>query len=228
MTPAAIAIVLAGGSGERLGERTPKAFVALGGRPLLVHAALAALACPAIGSIVVAAPEGLEDLAHAMLEGVGAHAVVTGGATRQGSVRAALEVVPPEAEAIVCHDAARPFARPELFTAVLSALQDADGAVPVLPVPDTVKRVRGGIVLGTESREELALAQTPQAFSASALREAHRRAVEAGVDLTDDAAVLEWAGFRVRAIPGDPANFKITTPDDLARAELHAGDLARG
>ncbi|HZP90218.1 MAG TPA: 2-C-methyl-D-erythritol 4-phosphate cytidylyltransferase [Actinomycetota bacterium] len=224
----AVAIVLAGGAGERLGERTPKAFVPLGGRPMLVHAATAALACPAVGSIVVAAPEGFEDLAHATLEGVGAHAVVTGGGTRQASVRAALEAVPAEAGAIVCHDAARPFARPELFAAVLEALAEADGAVPVLPVPDTVKRVRGGLVLRTEPREELALAQTPQAFRAPALREAHRRAAEAGIDLTDDAAVLEWAGFRVRAVPGDPGNFKITTPDDLARAELHAGELARG
>jgi len=228
MTPAAVAIVLAGGSGERLGERVPKAFVGVGGRPMLVHAALAALACPAIRSVVVAAPEGFEDLALAMLEGVGTHAVVTGGATRQGSVRAALEAVPPDTGVIVCHDAARPFARPELFVAVLDALEEADGAVPVLPISDTVKRVRHGLVLGTEPREELALAQTPQAFVASALREAHRRATEGGVDLTDDAALLEWAGFRVRAVAGDPDNFKITTPDDLARAELHAGELARG
>jgi 2-C-methyl-D-erythritol 4-phosphate cytidylyltransferase len=224
----AVAVVLAAGSGERLGSPTPKAFVGVRGRPMLVHAAGAALACRDIAWVVAAVPGGLEDLAHAMLEPVGAHAVVLGGATRQASVRAALGAVPEEVESIVCHDAARPFASPTLFGAVLGALRDADGVVPVVPIPDTVKRIRDGIVVATEPREDLALAQTPQAFRAHALRDALSRAAEAGLEFTDEAGALEWAGYQVRAIPGDPANLKITTLDDLALAERMATEAARG
>ncbi len=215
----AVAIVVAAGWGERLGREVPKALVTLGGRPMLARAVETPLAHPAIGLVVVAAPPGYEDLVHAIVEPLGAHAVVTGGQTRQASVRAALGAVPEGAGVVVCHDAARPLATPALFGAVLAALEGWDGVVPVLPVPDTVKRVRGELVLRTEPREELALAQTPQAFRASALREAHERAAAAGVGATDDAALLELAGYRVRAIPGEPANFKVTTAEDLARAE---------
>ncbi len=228
MTWGAVAIVLAAGSGERLGETTPKAFVSLAGRPILAYAAQAALSCGEVSSVVVAAPSGLEDLARSILQSIGPHAVVTGGPSRQASVRAALALVPEDVLAIVCHDAARPFARPELFSSVLEALAGSDGAIPVLPVPDTIKQIRGGYVVATEPRDELGLAQTPQAFAAQPLREAHRRAFEAGLDLTDDAAIMEWAGYRIRAVPGEPTNFKITTQDDLVRAELHAGELARG
>ncbi|HLA92649.1 MAG TPA: 2-C-methyl-D-erythritol 4-phosphate cytidylyltransferase [Actinomycetota bacterium] len=224
----AVAIVLAAGSGERLGQDRPKAFVELAGRPLLAHAAGAALTCPEISLVIVAAPPGGEDLAHAMVESLGAHAVVTGGVTRRASVLAALRAVPADAAAIVCHDAARPFARAGLFARVLAALEGADGVVPVVPVPDTVKRVDGDVVLGTEPREGLVLAQTPQAFLAPALREAHERAERDGDEMTDDAAALERAGFRVRTVPGDPGNFKITTPEDLARAGTIALELARG
>jgi 2-C-methyl-D-erythritol 4-phosphate cytidylyltransferase/2-C-methyl-D-erythritol 2,4-cyclodiphosphate synthase len=228
VTLGAIAIVLAAGSGERLGLPTPKAFAALGGRTILAHAVASALASPAIDLVVVTAPEGSEDLAHAICEPLGAHTIVTGGATRHVSVRAALDVVPADTPVVVCHDAARALATTSLFSAVVRALDGWDGVVPVVPVPDTVKRLRGETVLGTEPREELALTQTPQAFRLSALRDAHRRASEAGLDFTDDAAALEWAGFRVRAVPGDPRNFKITTVEDLERAEALMTGVARG
>jgi 2-C-methyl-D-erythritol 4-phosphate cytidylyltransferase len=225
----AVAIVLAAGSGDRLAHETPKAFVPLGSRPLLAHAVSAALASHAIDLVVVAAPPGREDLAHAIVEPLGVHAVVTGGDTRQSSVRAALAAVPPDRDLVVCHDAARPFASPALFDAVLEAVGGWDGAIPVLAVTDTVKRVRGEAIEGTEARDTLALAQTPQAFRAAALRDAHARAEREGVEVTDDAAALELAGYRVRAIPGEPGNFKITTVEDLARAEAAlAAELARG
>lgn len=225
----AVAIVLAAGGGERLGSSVAKAFVGLGGRPILARAVAAALGSPAVDAVVVAAPAGSEDLAHAVLEPFGTHAVVTGGPTRQASVRAALEVIPATARVVLCHDAARPLATSRLFSAVVEALDgsSADGAVPVVPVADTVKRVRHGAVIGTEPREELALAQTPQAFRAEALREAHARAAAAGRDFTDDAATLEWAGYRVVAVDGELSNFKITTAEDLARAELVIGGPAR-
>jgi 2-C-methyl-D-erythritol 4-phosphate cytidylyltransferase len=223
----AVAIVAAAGSGERLGMPSPKAFVPLGGRPILARAVETALACPHVALVVVAAPPGAEDLAHAIVEPLGAHAVVTGGPTRQASIRAALAAVPADAAAVLCHDAARALATPALFAAVLEALEGWDGVVPVVPVADTVKRVRGERVVRTEPREELALAQTPQAFVASALRDAHERAEAAGVEATDDAALLEWAGYRVRAIPGEPTNLKITTAEDLARAEALLAEASR-
>ncbi|MEW6058654.1 MAG: 2-C-methyl-D-erythritol 4-phosphate cytidylyltransferase [Actinomycetota bacterium] len=228
MTNGVVAIVLAAGSGERLGGATPKAFVTLAGRPILARAAQAVLSCEKVSTVVAAVPPGLEGLASSMLEDIGPHVIVTGGPSRQASVRAALAAVPGDVTAIVCHDAARPFARPELFSTVLAALPGADGVIPVVPVPDTVKRIRDGFVVSTEARDGLALAQTPQAFVADLLRDAHQRAAEAGLDLTDDAAIMEWAGYRIRAVPGESTNLKITTQDDLAWAELHAGALTSG
>jgi 2-C-methyl-D-erythritol 4-phosphate cytidylyltransferase len=224
----AVAIVLAAGDGERLGRPIPKAFVELGGRPMLAHAAAAALTCPGIAALVVVVPSGWEQAANEHLDLVGPHTVVAGGGTRQASVRAALGVVPPGEPVLVCHDAARPFAPATLFAAALSALDGVHGVVPVVPVADTVKRIRGDLVDRTEERAALALAQTPQAFDALALREAHARAERDGVEVTDDASALELAGYRVRTIPGDPSNFKVTTAEDLARAELVARELARG
>jgi 2-C-methyl-D-erythritol 4-phosphate cytidylyltransferase/2-C-methyl-D-erythritol 2,4-cyclodiphosphate synthase len=224
----AVAIVLAAGSGDRLGLSTPKAFVPVGGRPVLARAVGSALACAGIASVVVTAPAGSEDLAHAIVEPLGTHAVVTGGPTRHASVRAALAVIPPEVDAIVCHDAARALASPALFAAVLDGLERWGGVVPVVPVPDTVKRVHEGAVVSTEPREDLALAQTPQAFRAAALRDAHARAEEAGLEFTDDAAALEWAGYRVGVVRGEPNAFKITTAEDLSRAERLIEEAVRG
>jgi 2-C-methyl-D-erythritol 4-phosphate cytidylyltransferase len=224
----AVAIVLAAGGGERLGLPIPKAFVELGGRPMVAHAATAALACPGIAAIVVVVPAGWEQAADEHLALVRPHTVVAGGDSRQASVRAALDVAPSSATVIVCHDAARPFASAALFGAVLSGLDGVHGVIPVVPVADTVKRIRGDLVDRTEDRGALALAQTPQAFDAAALREAHARAERDGIEVTDDASALELAGYRVRTIPGDPVNFKITTAEDLARAERLATELARG
>jgi 2-C-methyl-D-erythritol 4-phosphate cytidylyltransferase len=224
----AVVILVAAGRGERLGLDVPKAFAWVAGRPLLAHAAASAFECPEVGSVVVVVPSGCEDEARRALEPVGPCDVVVGGETRQASVRAALASGASPSEIIVCHDAARPFASPALFRAVIGALVGADGAVPVLPLIDTVKRVRDGFVTGTESRDELVVVQTPQAFRAEALRESHARAERDGVELTDDAGALERAGYRVAAVPGEASNFKITTPEDLARAEAIASELARG
>jgi 2-C-methyl-D-erythritol 4-phosphate cytidylyltransferase len=216
----ALAIVLAAGEGERLG-RGPKAFLDVGGRSILSMAVGAAAACPEVDELVIAAPAGfLEHVARSIVPAVSKPCrAVLGGRNRQESVLLALQTVAPDRPVIVCHDAARPFAAPELFSAVIAALADADGAVPVLPVPDTVKRVREGYIETTVPREELKLAQTPQAFAGPALRDAHERGAATGMRCTDDAALLEWAGYQVRAIPGEPVNFKITTAEDLARAE---------
>lgn len=225
MTDAA-AIVLAAGSGERLGADLPKAFVPLGSRPLLVHAIDALRASPRIGTIIVAVPDGWASRASALLGTDPRCVVVTGGATRRDSVRVALDAVPSGTEAVVCHDAARPLAPPSLIAATLDALADADGAIPGLPVVDTVKRVEDGFVVRTEPRDGLVAVQTPQAFRLEALRAAHDRlAGAAGADVTDDAMAIEAAGGRVRVIPGDPRAFKITDADDLARAEALVAEV---
>ena len=218
-------ILLAAGAGRRLGTAEPKALLPVGGRPMLAVAAATAVASPSVGGLVVTFPVGWEGRARACVEDLDVSAVfVEGGDSRQASVRAALAAVPGEVDVVAIHDAARPFASPELFALVIQAVAEgADGAVPVVAVTDTVLRVRGALVEGAEAREELALGQTPQAFRTSVLREAHAKAEAAGASFTDDASMLRWAGFEVRAIPGDADNVKITTLADLAHADRRMG-----
>lgn len=195
---------------------------------MLARSVRAAAGAEHVAGVVVVVPEPLVERAAELAERAAGGAaeliaVLPGGSTRQESSRIGLSAVPAEASVVVCHDAARPFAAPDLFDRVIAAVADpaagsARGAIPVVAVPDTVKGVADGFVSRTVPRGELALAQTPQAFDATALREAHRRALAAGVDATDDAMLLEAAGFAVAAVPGDPANFKVTTPEDLERA----------
>jgi len=142
----------------------------------------------------------------------GADLVVAGGASRSESVRAGLAVVPSDAEVILVHDAARPFASPQLFRTVIAAVQAGNaGAVPGVPVLDTIKRVEDGVVASTLDRSELVAVQTPQAFRAEALRVAHATEDAA----TDDAALLEAAGFRVVVVEGELSNRKLTDAGDL-------------
>ena len=206
------AIVVAGGSGSRFGDGRPKQFSELGGLRLLDWAVSASQAA-ADGVVVVLPPD---HLGATLLPGVLAAA---GGPSRSASVRAGLAVVPDDADIIVVHDAARPLAPVDLFQRVIAAVRaGADGAVPGLPVPDTVKRIdpASGRVVETPDRAALRAVQTPQAFAAAVLRRAHG----GGGDATDDAALVEALGAAVVVVDGDPANLKITAPDDLVRAEL--------
>ena len=196
------AIVVAAGSGSRFGGQ--KQFETLEGRRV-VDWAIAACRSVADEVVVVVPSDRLD-------ETFAAGFVVGGGVTRSASVRCGLDVVESSAEVIVVHDAARPFAAPALFEAVVGAVRDgADGAVPGVPLADTVKRVAGNRVVATLDRAELVAVQTPQAFAAAALRRAHADAGEA----TDDAALVEAAGGRVVVVPGDAANTKITLRADL-------------
>jgi 2-C-methyl-D-erythritol 4-phosphate cytidylyltransferase/2-C-methyl-D-erythritol 2,4-cyclodiphosphate synthase len=226
----ATAIVLAAGAGVRLGAGQEKAFLQIGGRSLLEVSATAAASSPAVDSLVITVTQGSLERARSAMAGLKKpFELVVGGVTRQDSVREALAAIPQDVETIVIHDAARPLASPELFGAVLGALSEgADGVVPVVDATDTVKRVSGGFVVATEDRQLLSMAQTPQAFRAVALRDSHARLAAAGLDLTDDAAALEWAGYRVRVIPGEAANRKITTAPDLVTADtlMRAGGTA--
>jgi 2-C-methyl-D-erythritol 4-phosphate cytidylyltransferase len=198
----------------------------VGDRPILLVAAATAAASPKIGALVVVAPPGYEDEARSSVEGLMLPTtVLTGGRTRQASVRAGLSALAPDADIVVIHDAARPFAPPDLFTEVIRAIEaGADGAIPVVPVTDTVKRIDGIRVVDTVDRTELANSQTPQAFRVPALREAHERATADGDAATDDAMLLERIATVV-AVAGDPMNFKITTMLDLARAEARIGGV---
>lgn len=217
----AVAIVVAAGSGSRLEGDVPKALRTIDGDPLVAIAVGRALASPSIASAVVAAPPGFEQqVRDALAHAVDPRSVVTGGSSRQRSVAAAVAATDATAEVVVVHDAARPFASAELFSAVVEAVEaGADAAVPILPLVDTVKRVRDGAVVRTETRDELGLAQTPQACRLELLRDALGRAEVSGLDFTDDAGLLEWAGASVRTVPGEPGNFKITTTADLLRAD---------
>jgi len=216
------AIVVAGGDGARLGADRPKAFVGLGGRQLLAHSIDLFEDHPAVDRIVLVVPAEWEEPATLLADELAAGKVavaVPGGATRALSVAAGLAEVAGDAEAILVHDAARPFASAELVDRVLAALHAHDGAIPALPVTDTVKRVHDGVVAETLARGELRAVQTPQAFRAEALRRAYEAPADAVRDATDCASLVEAAGFAVAAVAGEPENVKITAPDDLARAE---------
>lgn len=220
-----VAVVVAAGSGTRLGGDVPKALRTIGGRPVVAVAVDAALASPSIDAVVVVAPPGAEDALRSMLAGAtGSVIVVRGGSTRQRSVAAGLDAVGENVEVVAVHDAARPFASPALFTSVVRAVEaGADAAVPVVSLVDTVKRVRDGSIVGTESRDGLALAQTPQACRLDLLRVAIANAEASSLDFTDDSGLMEWAGASVRTVDGEPGNVKITTASDLTRADELAG-----
>jgi 2-C-methyl-D-erythritol 4-phosphate cytidylyltransferase len=214
------AVLVAGGSGSRLGIDRPKAFALLAGRPLLAESLDRLDRSSWIDAIVVAAPPAWEEPAILLAEELAVTKVVscvTGGETRAQSVRAALSDVPPEALVVLVHDAARPLVHDDVIERVLRPLGEGfDGAVPALPVPDTLKRVEQGVVVETVSRDGLVAAQTPQAFMAPVLRRAF------GGDLsgaTDCASLVERAGGRVAVIEGDPRLLKVTTADDLALVE---------
>ncbi len=219
------AVVVAAGSGTRLGGEVPKALRTIGGRHVVAVAVDAALASPSIDAVVVVSPPGSEDAVRGMFVGASAAViVVTGGPTRQRSVGAGLDAVGAHVEVVAVHDAARPFASPALFTAVVRAVEaGADAAVPVVWLVDTVKRVQDGSIVGTEPRDGLALAQTPQACRLDLLRAAIAKAEASSLDFTDDSGLMEWAGASVRTVDGEPGNIKITTASDLARADELAG-----
>jgi 2-C-methyl-D-erythritol 4-phosphate cytidylyltransferase len=219
------ALLVAAGSGERLGAGRPKAFVALAGRPLAAWS-LDAIAAAGVPRAVVAVPPGQGAAAEEAL-GTGAFplglAFVDGGATRSESVRNALAAAG-RVDAVLVHDAARPLATPELFTRTLAALADADAAIAAARVTDTVKEAGpDGLVVRTHDRARLWAIQTPQAFRAHVLRRALDVPADVLAQATDDAWLVERAGGSVRVVEAPPSNFKVTTPHDLRVAELALG-----
>jgi 2-C-methyl-D-erythritol 4-phosphate cytidylyltransferase len=213
-------LVPAGGLGTRIGSRTPKQFLRLSGLPILTLTVRHFARHPDVRAIVVAAPGLHVARARALLfrPRRAALTVVAGGPTRQDSVWRALQVVPADTEVVVVHDAVRPFISRALIDAVVAGALADGAAICALPIAETVKRVRDGIVQATVDREGLWAVQTPQAFRLATLREAHDKARRDGIVGTDEAMLVERLGHAVRVVPGSADNVKITTPEDLRRA----------
>ncbi len=209
------AVLAAAGRGERFGGERPKAFERLGAYPLLAEPLRRFDESDWIDWIVVAAPPGWEEPCIVLAEELAVGkmvTVVTGGDTRAASVRAALAEIPNDAAVVLVHDAARPLVSDEVIGRVLAPLSEGyDGAVPVLPVYDTIKRTRDDEVVETIDREGLVAAQTPQAFLADVLR----RAAEG--EGTDCASLVEARGGRIKVVEGDPRLLKVTSREDLER-----------
>jgi 2-C-methyl-D-erythritol 4-phosphate cytidylyltransferase len=212
----AVALLVAAGSGDRLGADRPKAFVPLAGHPMLEWSLAALRAAPSVRRVIVAVPPRS---AHTRAEEDWL-AVVEGGVTRSASVRNALAVAG-DADEVVVHDAARPLLRPELVEATLAELDDADAAIAAAPLADTVKEGDAERwVQRTLDRSRLWAIQTPQAFRRGALERSLDVPDDVLAQATDDAWLVERAGGRVRLVESGRENFKVTTPWDLEVAEL--------
>lgn len=216
-------VVVAAGSGSRLGATAPKAFVPLAGRPILGHALDTVVRLPGLRSLVVVVPAELADGEASEWEGIGLPddaRVVTGGPERAESVAAGLAHVDEECDVVLVHDAARCLTPLAVFERVVEAVRagtaGAAGAVPGMPVVDTVKTVDAqGVITGTPERAALRAVQTPQGFRRDVLVEAYR----SGQVATDDAALVERMGHKVLVVEGDQLAFKVTLPADLDHAE---------
>lgn len=215
-----VALVLAAGRGQRVGGEVPKQYRAVGGMPMVRCALLSFVGHTQVDAVRPVIDPDHEDLFAAAAEGLDLLEPVHGGATRQDSVRLGLESLAGSApERVLIHDAARPLITEGLISRVLAALDTVPGAIPALPVSDTLKRGAGALVVGTVDRENLWRAQTPQGFRFADILAAHRQ--HAGAGLTDDAAVAERAGLTVAIVAGDEDNVKVTTDDDLRRVQRH-------
>ncbi len=215
-SPRIAALIVAAGSGTRAGGTLPKQFAPLAGKPMVAHSHSALASHPLIGNVIVAIGDGQEAMARAAM---GAVETVIGGASRRQSVLNGLEAIAASggADLVLIHDAARPFLSHAVIDRLIAALEGAPGAVPVLPVADTLSR--GGVALGpTVPRDDLFRVQTPQAFDFAAILDAHRRWPEAE-EATDDAQMLRRFGGTVAMVEGDVMIEKVTYAPDFAAAE---------
>ena len=241
LTPAVAVVVVAAGSGQRLGYGIPKARVPLGGEPILMHTLRGIIAAGVARQVCVALPKGdvelrrlCEEFSEELVDGGPLITMVDGGATRADSVRAALSAVESGTDAVLVHDAARALTPETVFHRVVNALAaGAVAVIPVIPVVDTVKtvavtdgddaRIAPEIVTGTAPREDLRAVQTPQGFQLATLLRAHQAAEgfddQQSAAITDDAMLVELLGVPVHAVRGASQSLKITTPLDLILAE---------
>lgn len=215
-----VAVVVAAGSGVRLGGEVPKSLRTLSGAPLVVHAVNAVVAAGA-REIVVVASEETKDHLEGLFTELGLPVVVClGGARRQDSVAAGLAALTATDAVVLVHDAARPLVPESVVRRVIAAVADgATAVVPVIPVVDSIRRVASDGTSVVVDRENLRSVQTPQGFDLASLRAAHRKIAEQGDQVTDDAAACEAAGQQVVLVEGSPRSLKITTATDLVMAE---------
>jgi 2-C-methyl-D-erythritol 4-phosphate cytidylyltransferase len=216
------AIIVAAGQSTRLKSPLPKPFLKLDGKRTMLDLCLSSfkqvkgLACV----VVVTQKDYLEKaILHLYRQGLPGIACV-GGKEREDSVLRGLLVVPKGIQTVLVHDAARPFVSPRLIESVLESAVLWGATIPGLPVKDTLKVVQKGKVINTLDRDSVMAVQTPQGFRAELLKRAFLKTASRRSKFTDDAAVVEAAGFSVRMVEGDPLNFKVTTPDDLEQAKL--------
>ncbi|HZG81073.1 MAG TPA: 2-C-methyl-D-erythritol 4-phosphate cytidylyltransferase [Brevibacillus sp.] len=213
-------VIVAAGSGKRMGGQRNKLWLPLAGEPILAHTVRLFASHEEIGQIVLVVSETDRDEVLAWLEKENIQlTVVLGGAERQDSVRNGLEALQVCTHVLV-HDAARPFVTPEQISQIIRQVQRDQATILAVPVKDTIKVVgETGVVESTPARESLWAVQTPQAFRMSLLKEAHLAAWKAGKIGTDDAMLVEWLGHPVTVMAGSYENIKITTPDDLLLGE---------
>lgn len=213
------AIIVAAGRGERLPGAVPKQFRPVAGRPVVAHTLRRFDLCPDVTEVLlVVAEDNLLYATEAIVDRFEIRKVtkiIPGGETRFESVFAGLKRVGKDCEIVLIHDGVRPLVSPELISESIASCKVEDAVVPALHAGDTVKRVEEDYVLATLNRSRLYLVQTPQAFKYSLLMDAYSKAVDQENHYTDDAAVVEAAGYKVRVIMGDENNIKITTPHDL-------------
>src|SRR4030095_3665546 len=228
------AILVAAGRGLRAGAGGPKQYREIGGQTVIYRAMEAFCRHPDVSAVQPVVKPDDATVFNEAVAGLRYQPPTNGGATRQASVHAGLEALAAEKPDIVLiHDAARPFVTPAVISRAIDAAGRTGAAVPAIPVTDTIKQVSDtGDVEATPERARLRIAQTPQAFRFDVILDAHRRAARDGrSDFTDDAALAEWAGLTVATFEGDPANMKLTTPEDFIREEARfaaqRGDIGR-
>lgn len=214
------AVIVTAGSASRMGG-IDKVMAPLGGEPMILRTVRTFQQCDAIREIVIVTREDLITAISGLCRDMDkVKAVVVGGNTRQASVHLGLNALSKDVKLAAVHDGARPLVTWQLIDRCVRAAHTYGAAAPGVPVKDTIKVVKGGVVASTPNRSELRAIQTPQVFDFDLLRGALKKAEQDGVDLTDDCAALERMGMSVKIVEGDERNLKVTTPMDLKIAEM--------
>lgn len=217
-------LIAAAGTGKRMGSHRNKLLLVVYSRPIIAWTLLAAEAANQIRSIgIISQPDDWQDFKTiiAPLKLTKPVELIQGGSTRQESVYKGLQALPDVAENVLIHDGARCLVTPDLLNSCAQAIQHCPGLIAAIPVKDTIKVVdENGIIQSTPDRRQLWAAQTPQGFNVKLLKKCHLEGIRKGWEVTDDAALFEKCGYRVRIVQGEETNLKLTTPQDLAIAEF--------
>ena len=214
-----VALIVAGGSGERFGGETPKQYQLVAGKPLLAWTIARFEQAASIDQIVIVAAEDfLLYVNNQVVDPFGfakVTKIIPGGATRGESVRRGIDALPISTSYVAIHDGVRPLVKPSDIDAVVAEAQHHRAAILARPVTDTVKRAKDGLIIATLDRRHLSLAETPQVFQYDLIREAYHKAVQEGIEGTDDAVMVETLGFMVTLVASTGPNPKLTRPEDL-------------